>query len=166
MPVKFGVSHDLVLSSLPITIHITHFPKLKKDKAVIHMDHTAIPNIRINSMKSETHISASTRQQHFESNNIHTTVNTNFILFQIKQNRLNMIWSFHRNSIQWCLWQQSVMSMWRWHPTHRGLFLSSLSGVHEMSVVCMLLVYTRLSPVPAQTTWGKMWSQMISDVLF
>jgi hypothetical protein len=30
MPVKYGVSHGLVLRSLPFIIHITHFPKLKE----------------------------------------------------------------------------------------------------------------------------------------
>jgi hypothetical protein len=57
---KYGVSHGLVLISLPFLIHSTHFPKLKKVKPVIHMDDNSIPNIWINSKESETHISANT----------------------------------------------------------------------------------------------------------
>jgi hypothetical protein len=52
MPAKYGVCHGLALSSLLFIIYITHFPKLKKDKVVIHMADTSIPNTGINSKES------------------------------------------------------------------------------------------------------------------
>jgi hypothetical protein len=52
MSVKYGVCH----SPLHFIIYITDFPKLKKGKAVIHMDNISIPNMGINSKESETGI--------------------------------------------------------------------------------------------------------------
>jgi hypothetical protein len=77
MPVNYGVSHGLVLTSLPFIICITHFPKLKKDKAFIHTDDTSIPNIRINSKESETHIYMPIQ----DNNTLNQTIYTLELLF-------------------------------------------------------------------------------------